>query len=259
MMTLALLALSPAHADQLAPADAPCGVWLSARFPMADAEDVPVDIAPAYLVESCGGMDHEAMVRVTSEDGSVAFTEVLNLPAPSVFSGAQPVDLPQLELEPNTVYTVAVESQDYMGSWSFTTGDRLAAPPIQAPVLVLDEAAGWITADGFESNIYGSVTPENTFVRLVSDELAVPVAFTLGYVAFGMVHAEQEVCFTPEVRGEGGTWLAGDEKCILSEELEEPDFNRGVGPFGWLGCSSSGAAGLFLGPLPLLLLRRRRS
>jgi hypothetical protein len=253
MSTALLLLAASAHADRAA-LEAPCGTFVEATLPTASARFVPIDIAPAFLVGGCGGMDDAALVQVTDADGRSVFSEVLTVASDD--QGTVVVDLPQLALEPGRTYTVQVEGDLLWHSWTFETGDSTVLPETQVPTLTLDLVEGWREGDGYRVSMYGTLTPEDRIVRLVQDGEVV-TATAYGDVWYSGFAADDVYCATPELRADDGTWVAGDEACMAIEETEPPREGRS-GPRGWLGCSSSGALGAFLGPLPLLFLRRRR-
>ncbi|MCB9668896.1 MAG: hypothetical protein H6736_05340 [Alphaproteobacteria bacterium] len=260
MFATLLLALAPAHADRIAESEveAPCGTWVDPALPLADAVDVPVDVAPAFSVTSCGS-DTVAHVWIAAhETGDLAFDDVIDLPSNPMGLG-QVVDLPALDLAPDTTYDLFVESEDFgvLGGWSFTTGERtaedLGAPDV---TLQIEDATAYENGVGFSGSlwVWADTALENP-VRLTSPDvpgLAVPLNASTTFVSVQL--DELDACFVPEVRAETGAWVAGPEVC--TSFTLEPEWVCGTT---WLGCSSTGFGGLVLGPLPLLFLRRRRA
>lgn len=249
--------LAAALADQAAP-EPPCGGgWVSGALPLANAVDVPVDVAPAILLPTCSEQT-EVLVTIQPVAGTgTAYSEVV--PVPTVAdTGAQILDLPTLSLDPGTTYEVLVEGLWSNGSWSFETGTSTATALTDPDVALRVDSAYAYEGDAAEVTfaIEGAgVHP----ARLTSPDLpALEHGFLTsdGWVSlYGLSLPDEEACFTLEIRDATGAWVEQDPLCVVFEVYEDDLYDGGLG---FLGCSTSGSWGLAFGLLPLAFVRRRR-
>lgn len=252
-MLVALLAAPLAQADVAL--EAPCYEGVGTTVPANDATGVPVDIAPAVVLEGCGTFTGPITVTVLeAESGTTVFTDDFTVDT-STWTGTATLDLPQQALTPDTTYNLLVES-DLFGpdGIAFTTGDRTTTPgDAEGLSVTVTDPFGWRSNGGFVANVSGEIAGANgQLVRIVSradPDVTATITPPVTSFWFQTVVPDEEVCVFAERRDEQGTWHASEDACAPLEVVRDP--NR--------ACSATGTAGLLLAPLPLLLVRRRRS
>ena len=253
MLTL-LIATASAAADMDM---APCGEpYVSGTIPAAGQQDVPLDIAPAFVwAEDCaeGG---SFSVRLELE-GEVIAQQTFTTAAAS--SGLERLFLDE-DLQAHTEYLFVIED-----SWSevevaFTTGEGLVVGS-EPPVVISASASASENQDG-SYYVYTSVQaelgqdPDRSSVLLLVDADGGVLAASANSPAW-----MSDAVFTETAPEEGCLLLAQEdgagvrsepvEACALAEILP---YRGGVG-----GCSTGGlAASAWLGLVGLLALRRRR-
>ncbi|MCA9571945.1 MAG: hypothetical protein KC656_29105, partial [Myxococcales bacterium] len=119
------------QADQAAPE--PCAPWLSATWPVQGASDVPVDIAPTALFETCGSHT-DVLATVVDGTETVVWSGIL---APTFAGDTAILELPQLALADGTSYRVDLEADGYPVSFGFTAGPTAAVALTDGPTLEL--------------------------------------------------------------------------------------------------------------------------
>lgn len=232
------------------------GGWVVAAQPLATAVDVPPDTALAFLVPTC---DEETSVLVTVQgrnDATPLFSEVVDLPD-VLDTGSRIVELPDLDLLPDSTYDVTVEGTFIYGGYSFDTGSGSAEPFAAPEASFTVDWAEWY--DGGFGSLYATVTTDlDAPLRIRSEEMGdLGHAFLSsdnGVTLANLPLTSATACFQPEVRDPTGTWHPLEPFCADFVELGPDPAGLGI-----LGCSTTPAGvSLVLGLLPLGLLRRRR-
>lgn len=271
-----LFALFSAFATTPATDEAPpeptwaCPATVMASLPTLNADLVPTTLTPSLLVPTCAGGAELLVVVQSLSDGELVLEDLDVVVPPVQQTGAQVVQLPTVDLDPDTDYELTVAGDGVFERIAFTTGHDVGTdtvfPTIELGVLYATAwEDGYGTMGQVELEVYGTHAGIHRITSPDLPGLDHGFAGIDGTVWLDSIALDDlEVCFDVESLDARGDWHHVGSTCVNFAEDVDYDGLYDEMHCGYpFGCSTTGAPSggfaVLLGTLSLFGLRRRTS